>query len=584
MLLAPNKACFRYSRNSVICSRIKCKNRLVPWSRRLQVSAAINVDPHLLDFFQNVVEQVPLAYERVALPCSQMNCGDMIYRSTLDPALRMEQKGIDPRGVALVVAFIAYLCATPGVLQGFWDTYFVAAYQRKFELKPYTKDDITMGKKLATGGFGTVYKGTLTEDDGEERQVIVKKANEFGEAEVWMNERLSRACPHTCAQFLTFDDTPVQGSKTSPLWLVWLYEGDFTLFDLMTKRDFPYNMEEGLFGEELNLEKGLERKQAVISQILQQILENLKNVHNTGIVHRDIKPQNIIFSTQNSRMKFIDLGAAADLRVGINYVPNEFLLDPRYAPPQNYIMSTQTPRAPPAPIAALLSPVLWQLGAPDRFDMYSVGIIMLQLIFAPLRNDNILIAFRRKLEDFDYSIESWRKFIEKKSSKDYKEGFQLLDMDNGAGWELLCQLMSAEPEDRPSAFAAANHRFIVGNDMISQLQGISNLGRGVTKSLSATIEQQNLSTAQRTAGLTEAELSESLGFADAAPKQRPMITNTVAWWQQRQNEWNKQASQRKKNLKESLVSLKKQAKKTIGENEQKFDLFGWNKKSQFESD
>jgi len=32
-------------------------------------------------------------------------------------------------------------------------------------------------------------------------------------------------------------------------------------------------------------------------------------------------------------MKLIDLGAAADLRVGINYVPNEFLLDPRYAPP-----------------------------------------------------------------------------------------------------------------------------------------------------------------------------------------------------------------------------------------------------------
>lgn len=28
-------------------------------------------------------------------------------------------------------------------------------------------------------------------------------------------------------------------------------------------------------------------------------------------------------------LKIIDLGAAADLRVGINYVPKEFLLDPR---------------------------------------------------------------------------------------------------------------------------------------------------------------------------------------------------------------------------------------------------------------
>lgn len=40
-----------------------------------------------------------------------------------------------------------------------------------------------MGRKLATGGFGTVYKATLREDD-QPRPVIIKKATEFGEAEV----------------------------------------------------------------------------------------------------------------------------------------------------------------------------------------------------------------------------------------------------------------------------------------------------------------------------------------------------------------------------------------------------------------
>ncbi len=34
------------------------------------------------------------------------------------------------------------------------------------------------------------------------------------------------------------------------------------------------------------------------------------------------------------------------LVAGINYVPNEYLLDPRYAPPQQYIMSTQVRRGP----------------------------------------------------------------------------------------------------------------------------------------------------------------------------------------------------------------------------------------------
>lgn len=47
-------------------------------------------------------------------------------------------------------------------------------------------------------------------------------------------------------------------------------------------------------------------------------------------VHRDIKPQNVMVSVRDKRVKLIDLGAAADLRLGINYVPNEYLLDPRW--------------------------------------------------------------------------------------------------------------------------------------------------------------------------------------------------------------------------------------------------------------
>lgn len=52
----------------------------------------------------------------------------------------------------------------------------------------------------------------------------------------------------------------------------------------------------------------------------------------------------------------------------------------RYCAPEQYIMSTQTPSAPPPPVAAALSPVLWQLNLPDRFDVYSAGLIMLQMV------------------------------------------------------------------------------------------------------------------------------------------------------------------------------------------------------------
>ncbi len=46
-------------------------------------------------------------------------------------------------------------------------------------------------------------------------------------------------------------------------------------------------------------------------------------------------------------------------------------------------------------MAALLSPILWRLNYPDRFDMFSAGIAMLQLVFVPLRTDAALVAFNK---------------------------------------------------------------------------------------------------------------------------------------------------------------------------------------------
>lgn len=83
-----------------------------------------------------------------------------------------------------------------------------------------------------------------------------------------------RAAPGCFAEFLTAFEAEEKTSKTKapePLWLVWQYEGDYTLFDLMQKKDFPYNMEPLLLGQELDMPKGPQRKAITISIIMQQV-------------------------------------------------------------------------------------------------------------------------------------------------------------------------------------------------------------------------------------------------------------------------------------------------------------------------
>ena len=192
--------------------------------------------------------------------------------------------------------------------------------------------------------------------------------------------------------------------------------------------------------------------------------------------------------------KLIDLGACADLRTGKNYAPDETILDPKYSPPEEFLMPID--QAPdlagvPASEALALGASAWARYQPDRFDIYSAGIIFMQLAVPALRSDRGLKAFNEDIKTAGYDVYKWREAANLAPVQT-----AVLDANGGAGWELAAALLCARPVDwaeapangsggRPSAAEALGARFFAeraslrsaGNKYSSVLAGQRALAR-----------------------------------------------------------------------------------------------------------
>ena len=342
----------------------------------------------------------------------------------------------------LALAVLLFLWATgrPGVFGGAFDSYFANAFDAVLLNKKFDKDSVKVRGKLGDGSFGSV---SYAEDTGTGRDLVIKQAKsvqgaaQLQNAEEYMNRRVRRAplVAGGCAKYLGSYDV-VEGASSPTL--VWAFEGDVTLEELIVRNDFPMCAEELLYGGERGGDDYAKRTSKVAKSVLRNLLSTLAGLHDIGIVHRDVKPANLVF--MGRKFKLVDFGAAADLRTGKNYEPEQGLLDPFYSPPENFIMPERIPAPPPLrPLTASLSPLVWGAFLPDLFDSFSAGLVFLQMCVPQLRGRKVMDpngSFRRLLDENNYDLRKWRKVVEPQGWD-----FSALDANLGLGWDLACRLV-----------------------------------------------------------------------------------------------------------------------------------------------
>lgn len=410
---------------------------------------------------------------------------------------------------------VLYSIAPPGLLFGLFDIYIISPADKFLAVK-WQGRDFTIGRRLGGGNFGTVFEAQATgagmaklrtrrrvlewnaggsmdgrvilkrivTDEEELRDNFAKRTIfgtslvggtvargnfETGKVESYFNDRVRRyGFSGSFASYLGAFEGGIRMKEgdadtvtlAAGQWLVWNYQGERTVEYYVSEDagNFPLNIEPALFGRSFPELEESRRALRVVKNILWPVLAALRDMHRVGIVHRDIKPANLLVAQDGTRppVKLIDLGAAVDLRTGVNFNPETGLLDPKYAPPEQLVVPQEVPRAPPSLVALLASPALWQLTSPDRFDTYSVGVMLLQMCVPQLRVNKELDRFKSQLTASGEDLDRWR------AEYGHEYSYDLLDKHRGQGWDLARHLVRPRnvlQRGRWSAAGAMGHSF-----------------------------------------------------------------------------------------------------------------------------
>lgn len=203
------------------------------------------------------------------------------------------------------------------------------------------KNKFLVLEKIGAGKAGDVYKARLqvdTDYGSNGKEIALKIYNS------WV---LSR--PHQVARI----DRELQSSiKINSEYIVKSYE-------LLKWQDGLILVMEYLRGKTLSkyLEENKKLLFGRILEIISQILKGLEDVHENGLIHRDLKPDNVML--MDKHIVIMDLGVIKDLNASLSITGDQFLGTIKYAAPE----------------------YLFDEGYDNSVDLCSLGLILYELIF-----------------------------------------------------------------------------------------------------------------------------------------------------------------------------------------------------------
>jgi serine/threonine-protein kinase len=247
--------------------------------------------------------------------------------------------------------------------------------------------------ELGEGGFGKIYLAQDTKRPGNPNCLVkqlhpkkrdpasLQKAFEMFEKEAKVLERLKGKCDRIPALLAYFQEN-----------------GEF------------YLVQDYIQGDPLSREllPGQPWQEDKVIQLLIDILEPLEVVHQHNVIHRDIKPDNIMRQTEDNQLFLIDFGAVKEV-VTLGSNTTVAIYTPGYGPPEQLI------------------------GKPElSSDIYAVGMIAIQALMGishkelkqlPKDNNNELVwQDKAKVSpDFGYILEKMVRFNAKERYATAKE-------------------------------------------------------------------------------------------------------------------------------------------------------------------